>query len=125
LSNQLALVIEDSQTQAIILAEALQAAGFEVEIIVTGDTALARLADVVPDVVVLDLHLPGVPGIDILRHIRAEARLDKTRVIVVTIEPQAADVIQDEADLVLLKPVDFAQLRDLAARLGSTNPLDG
>lgn len=125
MSNQLALVIEDSQTQAIILAEALQAAGFEVEIIVTGDTALARLADVVPDVVVLDLHLPGVPGIDILRHIRAEARLDKTRVIVVTIEPQAADVIQDEADLVLLKPVDFAQLRDLAARLGSTNPLDG
>jgi hypothetical protein len=46
-------------------------------------------------------------------------------VIVVTIEPQAADVIQDEADLVLLKPVDFAQLRDLAARLGSINPPDG
>jgi two-component system phosphate regulon response regulator PhoB len=124
-SNQLALVVEDSQTQAMILAEALQAAGFEVEIIVTGDAALARLADVVPDVVVLDLHLPGVSGTDILRHIRAEARLDQTRVIVVTIEPQAADVIQDEADLVLLKPVDFAQLRDLAARLGSINPPDG
>ena len=125
MSNQLALVIEDSQTQAIILAEALQAAGFEVEIIITGDAALARLADVVPDIVVLDLHLPGVSGIDILRYIRAEARLGKTRVIVVTIEPQAADIIQDDADLVLLKPVDFAQLRDLAARLGSTNPQDG
>jgi DNA-binding response OmpR family regulator len=125
LSNRLALIIEDSQTQAIILAEALQAAGFEVEIIATGDAALARLADVVPDVVVLDLHLPGVPGTDILRHIRAEARLGQTHVIVVTSEPQTADVIQDEADLVLLKPVDFAQLRDLAARLGSTNPPDG
>jgi DNA-binding response OmpR family regulator len=125
LSNRLALIIEDSQTQAIILAEALQAAGFEVEIIVTGDAALARLADVMPDVVVLDLHLPGVSGTDILRYIRAEARLDQTHVIVVTSEPQTADIIQDEADLVLLKPVDFAQLRDLAARLGSANPPDG
>jgi DNA-binding response OmpR family regulator len=122
LANPLALIVEDSQTQAIILAEALQAAGFEAEIITDGDTALARLASVVPDIVVLDLHLPGVPGIDVLRHIRAEARLAKTRVIVVTIESQSAAVIQDEADLVLLKPVDFAQLRDLAARLGPTSP---
>ena len=125
MSNQLALIIEDSQTQALIMAEALRAAGFETEIISTGDAAIERLAAVVPDIVVLDLHLPGVSGTDILRHIRAEARLEQIRVIVVTVEPQAADIIQDEADLVLLKPIDFAQLRDLAARLGAINPLDG
>jgi two-component system phosphate regulon response regulator PhoB len=124
LSDQLALIIEDSQTQALILAEALRAAGFETEIISTGDAAIERLAAVVPDIVVLDLHLPGVSGTDILRHIRAEARLDQTRVIVVTVESQAADIIRDEADLVLLKPVDFGQLRDLAARLGAINPRD-
>jgi two-component system phosphate regulon response regulator PhoB len=125
LSNQLALIIEDSQTQALIMAEALRAAGFETEIISTGDAAIERLAAVVPDIVVLDLHLPGVSGTDILRHIRAEARLEQIRVIVVTVEPQAADIIRDDADLVLLKPIDFAQLRDLAARLGSINSLDG
>ena len=125
MSNQLALIIEDSQTQALIMAEALRAAGFQTEVISTGDAAIERLAAVVPDIVVLDLHLPGVSGTDILRHIRAEARLEQIRVIVVTVEPQAADIIQDEADLVLLKPIDFAQLRDLAARLGAINPLDG
>ena len=125
MSNQLALIIEDSQTQALIMAEALRAAGFETEIISTGDAAIERLAAVVPDIVVLDLHLPGVSGTDILRHIRAEARLEQIRVIVVTVEPQAADIIRDDADLVLLKPIDFAQLRDLAARLGSINSLDG
>jgi two-component system phosphate regulon response regulator PhoB len=124
LSDRLALIIEDSHTQALILAEALRAAGFETEIISTGDAAIERLAAVVPDIVILDLHLPGVSGIDILRHIRAQPRLDRTRVIVVTIEPQAADIIRDEADLVLLKPVDFSQLRDLAARLGTINPQD-
>ena len=124
MSNQLALIIEDSQTQALIMAEALRAAGFETEIIPTGDAAVDRLAIVAPDIVVLDLHLPGVSGVDILRHIRTEARLDQTRVIVVTVEPQTADIIRDEADLVLLKPVDFAQLRDLAARLGAMNLLD-
>jgi DNA-binding response OmpR family regulator len=116
----LALVIEDSNVEAAIYDRALQAAGFETEVISSGDDALARLAIVVPDVVVLDLNLPGVDGADILRHIRADARLAETRVIVATAEPQAARTLREEADLVLIKPVNFAQLRDLSARLGTT-----
>ncbi len=117
MSSQFALVIEDDKDVAIMFAEALRMAGCETEIIRAGDAALARLAATVPDVVVLDLHLPRVEGIDILRQIRADARLAETRVIVVTGDPPAAEGLQGLADLVLIKPVGLDQLSDLATRL--------
>jgi DNA-binding response OmpR family regulator len=118
-SNRLALIIEDDYDASRIFAEALQAAGFEAEIIRSGDTALALLAVTTPDVVVLDLHLPHAAGTDVLHQIHADLRLAETRVIVATADPRLAETLQDEADLVLIKPISFSQLRDLAARLGS------
>ena len=120
MSKQLALVIEDNQDQAEIMAKALQAAEFETEIIGSGNEALARLDLLVPDLVILDLHLPGVSGTGILIQIRSDPRLVNTCVIVVTVEPEAANLFQDMVDRVLVKPVGFVQLRDLAASLGST-----
>ena len=70
----------------------------------------------------LDLHLPHVSGPDILRHIRVDARLTETRVIVATAHARIAESIRREADLVLLKPISFSQLRDLAAILESARP---
>jgi DNA-binding response OmpR family regulator len=124
MSELLGLVIEDDEDLSVIFSEALQAAGFKTEIIQTGDQALARLAVTTPDVVVLDLHLPRVAGMDILHQIRADTRLARTRVIVATAHPRMAESLRDEADLVLLKPISFSQLRDLAAILGSTRPAE-
>jgi CheY-like chemotaxis protein len=117
MSSPSALIIEDHPDSAIIFTEALKAAGFETETIQSGDTALVRLATTTPDVVILDLHLPRVAGTDILHQIRTDPRLTKTHVIVATAHPQMVDSLRGEADLVLIKPVSFSQLRDLAARL--------
>jgi CheY-like chemotaxis protein len=119
MSVRSALIIEDNRELAIIFSQALQAAGFATGIIQDGDQALARLAITTPDVVVLDLHMPRVSGVEILRRIRADARLAGTRVIVATADMRATDMLQDQADLVLIKPVSFTQLRDLAGRLAS------
>ena len=71
-----------------------------------------------PAVVLLDRHLPGhASGSDILHQIRADKRLAETRVIVITGHPELAETIRDEADVVLNKPVDVAQLSDLISRL--------
>jgi DNA-binding response OmpR family regulator len=123
MSELLGFVIEDDQDLSVIFSEALQAAGFKTEIITSGDKALERLSNVVPQVVVLDLHLPRVAGMDILHRIRADKRLNNTRVIVATAHPRMAESLRDEADLVLLKPISFSQLRDLAAILGSARPV--
>jgi DNA-binding response OmpR family regulator len=117
LSKLLALVIEDNVDQAEILAKSLQVAGFKTETINDGNAAVSRLGAVVPDLVVLDLHLPGVSGTGILLKIRADARLAHTRVIVVSVEPETAGFLQDEADLVLAKPIDFVQFGMAAVSL--------
>jgi DNA-binding response OmpR family regulator len=124
MSNLLALIIEDDADAATIFSEALQAAEFEAEIIRAGDTALERLAVTTPDVVMLDLHLPRVSGVDVLQHIRTDARLAETRIIVATADSCIAEPFEDDADLVLFKPISFSQLRDLAARLRRVAPLD-
>jgi two-component system cell cycle response regulator DivK len=116
-SNRYAMIIEDNEDLAIIFAEALQAAGFSTGIIQDGDTALRRLKSSVPSIIILDLHLPHVSGEKILQQIRTDERLAETKVIIATADPRMADMLKDRADLVLLKPISFGQLRDLAARL--------
>jgi DNA-binding response OmpR family regulator len=124
LGRPLALVVEDNEDQADIMAKALKAAGFDTEIIGSGTQALARLGIVVPALVILDLHLPGISGTGVLLEIGADPRLAETCVIVVTVEPQAADALDNLANLVLVKPVDFMELHDLAASL-LQDPLTG
>lgn len=117
MNHPTALIVEDEYDISVIFAKALEAAGFETEVAHAGDTALERLSSAKPDVVVLDLNLPNVPGAEILQRIRADARLTDTKVIVATAYPDLADVdIHDDADCVLCKPVSFSQMRDLAKR---------
>lgn len=113
-----ALVVEDEKPLATIFTEALKMAGFRTEAIYNGLVAMERLAEAIPDVVVLDINLPGIPGDKIFRYIQSEPRLINTRVLVVTANVVAADELEADADLVLVKPVSFIQLRDLAERLG-------
>ena len=117
MSNPLALIIEDDIDLANIFTEAVQNADFEVESIQDGEQALARLASIVPAMVVLDLHLPHVGGEQILKQIRADSRLARTRIIVATADPVKGDALAEQADLVLIKPISFGQLRDMAKRL--------
>jgi CheY-like chemotaxis protein len=119
MSSLLALVVEDHIDSAIIFSEAVKTAGFEVETVRDGEAALERLNAVEPDVVILDLNLPRVSGIEILQRIRSDPRLAKTRVVVVTAHDEMANTIQDQADLVLIKPVAFSQIRKLAGDIGS------
>lgn len=115
--NKLAFIIEDDFDGSMVFAKAAEANGLEPEQIMTGNRALERIGESVPTLVVLDLHLPVVPGPDILKKIRADSRLADTLVVVVTADPRMAEIIRDEADLVLLKPTTFSQVRDLLGRL--------
>lgn len=117
----ISLVIEDDEDLSAIFCEALNAAGFETEIIQNGRLAIERLSNITPDVVILDMHLPLVPGGEILKFIRAEKRLEFTNVVVTTADALMGEQVREAADFVLIKPISFGQLRDLTARL---NPID-
>ncbi len=119
MTKPFALIVEDDRDIAEIFNLALEGAGFETESILDGEAAMERLAEIVPDVVVLDVHLPGVSGKEILRFIRATERLAETRVMLVTADSARGEELRGESDLVLLKPVSPLQLRTLASRLAS------
>ena len=115
MSKPLAIIIEDDKNLSRIFSIALQNE-FETETIGDGSVALARIAQAVPALVVLDLNLPGLPGRDVLAGIRADARLFRTSIILCTADERQADTLQDEADIVMLKPISPSQLRQIASR---------
>lgn len=113
----LSFVIEDDEDLSAIFHEALNAAGFETEIILNGRLAIERLQNASPDVIILDMHLPLVAGAEILNFIRLQKHLGDSIVIVTTADALMGEQVRDTADFVLIKPISFGQLRDLTARL--------
>lgn len=116
MTNRLALIIEDEPKLAEIFSLALKK-DFNIEVVNDGQSALDKLAEIVPTIILLDLHLPHVSGEEILRKIKADERLYQSRVIVTTADALMAEGLRDEADIILLKPISVSQLSDLANRL--------
>lgn len=113
----LALIVEDDADLSNIFATALRKAGYQPEVIGNGSVANERLTVTEPALVVLDLHLPGMDGLEILRNIRADARLSKTKVMVVSADALMTEEARQLADKTLMKPISFSLLRELAMRL--------
>lgn len=124
MTQPLALIVEDDEKLAHIFSLALQAAEFDTEVARDGEIARIRLTATVPTLVVLDLHLPYVSGMEILQQIRADKRLSQTRVIIVSADLFRAESLRSEADAVLIKPISINRLRDLAASLRPSHPIE-
>jgi len=116
-ASQTALIIEDDADLAAIFAEALKSAGFEPQVIRDGAIAQRRIKEITPHIIILDLHLPHVDGSTLLTQIRADGALKGTIVIVATADALMGELYRDVADIVLIKPISFIQLRDLSSRL--------
>lgn len=118
--ENLALLIEDDEDLSDIFTNALQAAGYQVEAILDGQVAQERLNQVVPKIILLDMHLPHVNGATLLKQIHANEKLKKTRIIITTADNVQAEFYRNMATIVLVKPISFSQLRDISARLLGT-----
>lgn len=112
-----ALVIEDDKDLAEIFSMALRMAGYETEEIYSGDEARSRLDEFIPDLILLDIQLPGISGVEVLESVRSDPQFDRTRIIVATASPIQVEHLREEADLMLVKPISVSQLSELATRL--------
>ncbi len=127
-TKPLAIVIEDNEDQNMVFTTALEQAGYQVESIFNGETARQKLNEAIPLLVVLDLHMSDIDGNILLGEIRLDKRMKHTRIILATADAAFADILETQVDLVLLKPVSFTQLNQLASRylqqpLKKTQPL--
>lgn len=104
------LVVEDDEALSRVLAENLRFSGFEVECERDANGALARARAAAPDVILLDVMLPGRNGIELCRIIR---RGGTTPVIMLTARDQKSDKVsglEAGADDYITKPFDFDEL---------------
>ena len=115
-SQPSAFIVEDDPLLSKVFYTALKA-DFDVESQSNGETAMQVLGESVPDLILLDLHLPGKSGKQILEYIRADDRFEKTKVILMTADSLLAYSLYSHADLVVLKPVSPMQLCESALKL--------
>jgi two-component system response regulator MtrA len=108
------LVVDDDAALAEMLTIVLRNEGFDSRVCATGDRALAELRDYRPDVVLLDLMLPGKDGIDVCREIRAESGVP---IVMLTAKSDTIDVVvglESGADDYVVKPF---KPKELVARI--------
>jgi CheY-like chemotaxis protein len=114
--GQRVLIIDDDAVNRRLAQVLFQKLGWQVETLDSGERALLHLATHDYDLVLLDISMPGMNGLDVCRHIRADLRLMKLRVIAYTAhvlleEPQ--HFLAGGFDDVLLKPISFQGVQEL------------
>jgi CheY-like chemotaxis protein len=118
-----ALVIDDNRHTADSLCQLLSLLDVVAQPAYGPRAAMLALRDFVPDIVFLDLNMPGISGFEVLGYLRREPRMLKTPVIVVTAEEEHLTVKrarQEGALAVIIKPASIESLEEAlkAAQIG-------
>ena len=111
------LVIEDEKKLCDMIAKSLHMAGYEVDMCNDGERALDMIYTELYDLIVLDLNLPGLDGMEILRELRKEN--EETKVLILSARSQIADKVEgldSGANDYMEKPF---HLQELEARVRS------
>ncbi len=120
------LVIEDDGGVARTIRSGLEASGYEVSEASTGEQGLSLIQDSCPDLLVLDLNLPGLGGLEVLRRLREEG--NDLRVLILTSHNEVEDRIyglRKGADDYLGKPFSIGELEARVAVLLRRGPQEG
>ena len=115
-----ALIVEDDRDIVALFRHVLDLAGYRTEIVLHGKVAAEYLAQSTPDIVLLDLGLPGMSGGEILAMMRADERLKKVPVVVITAHAHLVETLPVAPHLVLIKPVNIEQMSNLIQRICPT-----
>ena len=111
----LVLVVDDDQDLAEMLGIVLTGAGIDVEMVGRGDEALEAFRETKPDLVLLDVMLPGIDGVEVCKLIRAESMVP---IVMLTARGDTQDVVaglEAGADDYIVKP--FRHPSELVARI--------
>lgn len=115
-----ALIIEDDRDIVALFRHVLDLAGYRTEIVLHGKVAVEYLSKSKPDIVLLDLNLPGVSGGEILVMMHADERLKHVPVVVITAHSHLIEALPVKPQLVLIKPVNIEQMSNLILRICPT-----
>jgi adenylate cyclase len=107
------LVVDDVADNVEILKMRLESLGYEVVVATDGEQALEKVADELPDLVLLDIMMPKIDGLEVVRRIKADTSLPFIPVILVTAKATPKDIViglEAGGDDYLTKPIDHGAL---------------
>jgi class 3 adenylate cyclase len=107
------LIVDDNAANVDILRARLAAHGYEIVTATDGEEALAAAREHLPDLILLDVMMPKLDGIEVCRRLRADASMPFIPIVLVTAKSDSKDVVaalEAGGDEYLTKPVDHASL---------------
>jgi len=111
------MVVEDDPLSLKLTADLLEFSGFNVMQCACGDAALAALKTSVPDLILLDIGMPGIDGFEVHKRIRQDPRLAGVKVVALSASVMKEDMERINAagfDAFIPKPID---VKDLAKKV--------
>ena len=114
------LIVDDDPQVTLALSIRLRAAGYVVDTAPDGETGLEKLALKLPDVVLLDMRMPGIDGLAVIRRMKMDERLSRVPVIVISANAQETvkrEAIATGAKLFLEKPYESRVMLDALTRV--------
>jgi DNA-binding response OmpR family regulator len=124
MSEKTVLIIEDEEDAAELFAEMMRVSGFRVLKTSKSAPAIAMMTTEKPDIVLLDIMMPEISGLDILRQMRRDPTLANIPVIVVTAKSMPSDIkngMEAGASTYLTKPVGYLELKEAVERTLANN----
>lgn len=108
------MIIEDEVDAAELFSEMMRINGFRVIKMFSSAPAIPMIAQEKPDIILLDVMMPDISGLEVLRYIRREPELSSIPVIILSAKSMPSDIktgIEAGASMYLTKPVGFQDLK--------------
>lgn len=114
--NKTVLTVEDNTSNMILISRVVEAEGYQLLRADDGSKALKMLSTIVPDLILLDINIPGIHGLDLARQLKADARLAMVPIIATTANVLLGDrerCLEAGCDDYLPKPLEIRKLREM------------
>ena len=117
-----ALIIDDNRSTADALRQMLNVLDIRARVAYGASAAMSLLNGFTPHLILLDINMPGVDGLEILAYLRREPRLISVPVVIVTSDDQPetrARVMKSGANAMIIKPATLETLEDNLKKIGA------
>jgi len=110
------LCVEDNAVNMLLISRIIEAEGYELIKAEDGNVALSLLENLVPDLILLDINLPGINGLELARRFKADDKIAHVPLIATTAQVLSGDrerCLEAGCDDYIPKPLDIRKLREL------------
>lgn len=114
------LVIDDCPDNLLLMKLLLQSEGYRVSLASSGSQGLAEIRNSLPDLVVLDLMMPDISGLEVIQHLKDSSRLSNIPTLLLTANVELRQQDASDADELCYKPFNIHDILDKISSLLSS-----